>query len=477
MKRKSKNRWAGFIIGPLLAFFALVALWKNETRFDYYRAAAATHVINSPDDGSTGQLISLTGPMNPELTFVGKYVESFTGYLVVHRTAEIYAWNRTEDDDGVDWDLTWMYSVEDNSRNDGIIQRLSSDRFVPPQYSVGELTVSRELIEFVDDLHDIEPTDLNMERDDLKVEEQFFYLRKHRANNLGDERISYTGIPVPAIATYFGKLDWNRGVADTTHRRQGFLNEIILDTGVLHHIVAGDRDTALATMKAHIQALKWLVRIIGTIVVIVGLNIICSVAFGLFFHLPLLGWLVEWGAFAFATVIGLSLATGTIVVGYMVTHSWVSLAFVGVLSLIAFLFYRRGKATQKTFKKDLDVRFGRSLSANELQELQFIELAQLTLSDSRRDEKELAFLQEWGSKQRWDQSKIDELIEKAQQQQAAPGANVSTEDHLLNLIRLSLADGRTSKYEMKSIRKVGKKLGRSNMEIKRLLSRVRLSAA
>ena len=120
MAEKKDSKWLGLMIGPLISCCAVVALWKNETRFDYHRAAAATDSVQSPRDATNGQLISLTGPMDQSLTIQGTYVDSFTGYLQVRRVAEIYAWDREEDsDDGVTWTLRWMSSVEGNSRNSG----------------------------------------------------------------------------------------------------------------------------------------------------------------------------------------------------------------------------------------------------------------------------------------------------------------------------------------------------------------------
>mgnify|MGYP001818553037 CR=1 FL=1 len=124
MARRKKSGWGGFLIGPALILASLVVLYKNEARYDYSREAAGTIVLQNVADGTEGQLISCTGPMDQSLTIRGKYVDAFVGYLVVYRSAEIYAWDRDEDDDDrVTWRLRWMNSPQSNRRNSIIKQK------------------------------------------------------------------------------------------------------------------------------------------------------------------------------------------------------------------------------------------------------------------------------------------------------------------------------------------------------------------
>lgn len=198
--RKKKSKAGGFIVGPILVIAALSALWKNETRFDYHKAAKKTEQAASLGSVETGNNFSYTGEMDGGLTLPGKYIETFTGYLIVHRYAEIYCWERDEDDDGdVTWRMTWMSSVESNSRNSGVNQKLQSGRILPPSYQVADLEVVSEMIEFVDPRIGVQPGPLpkTNEGKRLSVEGEFLMIRKGQSSNLGDERISYRAIPVP----------------------------------------------------------------------------------------------------------------------------------------------------------------------------------------------------------------------------------------------------------------------------------------
>ena len=109
---------------------AVAALWKNEVRYDYYRAAAKTEMVQSIDEAAPDSLISFTGSMDQRLTIDGEYVESFTGYLFVDRHSEIYCWDEDEDDEGhTTWRRRWMNSVQSNSRNRQLSQTLSPGKF------------------------------------------------------------------------------------------------------------------------------------------------------------------------------------------------------------------------------------------------------------------------------------------------------------------------------------------------------------
>ena len=478
MGKREKNRWMGVLLGPALSFFAVVALWKNETRFDYYRAAAKTDEIQSADEGADGQLISLTGPMDQSMSLDGEYVESFTGFLEVWRIAQIYAWDKDKSsDDRVTWNLEWMSSVESNSRNSGVHQRLSSNRFLPPKFDVGSLPVASSNIEFVDSSTSISPSQLKVTHKKLQPESEYLYLRKGKPQQLGDERVSYSGIPIPSQATYFGKLQSAGGVADLSHKRDGMINRLIQDTGVLHHIVAGDRAIALATMKSHIARVKWIVRGLGTLFVVVGFLILFSTIVGFLFHIPILGRVAETGVFVLSLAIGLPIAFVTILSSYLFAHPLILLLIVGVIGGLIYYGRRRGKSSQQAIRSQLDAQYGRSLGANDIKELEFLELAQLAMSDSSYGAKEERFLQQWASKHGWDSEKFDQMLQRAKHETDSGGTAVSNDEHLMNVMRLSLADGSLSQFEIRAIRTTAQKLGYDNTKIRQMLDRARQSAA
>ncbi|QDS90456.1 Dna-J like membrane chaperone protein [Rosistilla ulvae] len=481
MARKEKSRWGGIVIGPVVMLAAMAALWCNETRYDYYKAAAKTTEVAVPDDAKPGANFSLTGSMDAGLTYPGKYVDSFTGYLTVARSAEIYCWDHDKDDDHDRWSMKWKSSVESNSRNSGVHQQCSSTSLHPPEYRVGELPVDSQLIEFVDGYDPIRPNALTLSPAGtalrLQPQGEYFYLSKNRSGNLGDERVRYTGIPVPALATYFGKSASGRGVADQSHQRTGFINQIIQDSGNLHYIVAGDRPTALASMKSHIQRLKWIVRGIGTAAVVIGMMILCSTFVGFLFHIPVIGSIAETGTFLISLLIGLPLALLTIASGYLASHPFILAAIaIGIVAIIYWI-RQRGQASQQILKQDLDQQYGHQLGYEEMKDLEFLELAQLAFSDAKLDAGEAKVLSQWARKQGWDKAKCDAMIKRAKENRATEAAAESNDDHLQNLIRLAMADGSLSNYEIRTIRKVSKQIGYDDQTIREMIDRVRRGIA
>lgn len=475
--RKKKNEAGGLIIGPALVIIALVALWKNETRFDYHKAAAKTEPAFSLDAVGEGSNFSYTGGMDGSLTLPGKYIAAFTGYLVVHRSAEIYCWERDEDDDGdVTWRMTWMSSVESNSRNSGVSQKLKAGRILPPAYEVADLTVKSRLIEFVDPRVRVKPGPLPKtdEGRRLSVEGDYLMLRKGRSRDLGDERLSFRAIPVPKTATYFGRFSGGTGVADTAEKTSGFIDSIIQNTGVLHHIVAGEREQALATMKFHIERLKWIVRGIGTAVVVFGFIFFFSVALRFLYAIPVIGRVAESGAFLLSLIVGIPLALVTIAAGYLAGNPLV-LALIGALLLagifLIILSSKRQKELGKEVRKELESDYGRSLDADDLKQLEYREMAGMLASGgSGIGAAETKVLDRFAKKSGWKKEERESLLDEVKEN---PPPLESPESHLKNLIRIAVADSVLTTREIRSIRDAANLAGYDRVQFRELMSHVR----
>lgn len=486
MARRKKSGWGGFLIGPALILASLVVLYKNEARYDYSREAAGTIVLQDVAEGTEGQLISCTGPMDQSLTIRGKYVDAFVGYLVVYRSAEIYAWDRDEDDDNhVTWRQEWMSSPQSNSRNSSITQTLSSDDCRPAVYRVGELPVAEERIEFVDSTESITTNGLLLSDEGkthhLRSDGDKFYLSKGKADRLGDERLSYTGVPVPAIGTYFGKYAGGKGVAYDDNLRTDMISSLIQDSGVLHHLVAGERSVALATMKQHIATLKWIIRGIGTALTVLGFLIMISSMLSLVYALPIIGPMAEWGAWILAILIGVPVALLTISISFLLSNPLWLVLLVVVGAGFVYMIRRKGRKTQDAMQQHLAQAYGHVVEPDEYVDLEYRELVHLAISDADFGEPEMEFLYEWGKKHGWDREKCDSVIDSVQANHASGlsggEAKEATDEHLKNLILLAMADGSVTVYEMRAIRRAASKLGYDESMIRDLQMQIRQSAS
>ncbi len=478
---KSKNKMGGILAGPVIVFLSVLALWKNEGRFDYYRAARDTTPIVSLGDENSGEVISYSGAMDPQLTIPGNYVNSFIGEMMVQRSAEIYAWDRDEDDEGhVSWDKRWMSSVQSNSRNSSISQRLSSRKFILDEYKVGELVVDSNSIEFVDSYEQIPAGQLSISpagnQLGLYPKGEYLFLEKNQSLNLGDERVSYKGIPVAPVTTYFGKFEQGRGVRHQAVKREGFIDGLIQDTGILHHLVSGERNVALKTMKSHLIMVKWLVRGAGFFGTVVGFSITFASIVGILYHIPFIGPIVQWGVVGVSFVLGLTLTVLTIVTSYLYYHPITLVLTVLIGGTLFYVLRQRAVAKQKQVKLSLDKEMGHSVGEVELEELEFIELVKLALLDQTVDVNERKHLAVWAEKHGWDREKMTSMVALAKNNQGDLADPAYSEKHLTNLIRLGLADGNLSAFEWRTISKAAKELGLGRMDLQRLIYSVQLTA-
>jgi len=177
---EEKKKGNPIIFGLLVLGAAIGALWKNEYRFDYYKAAKNTPPTKIINNLSPNTLFSHTGKMDQSLTLKGHYVNSFQGYLEVNRRAEIYAWHRKKDDDGVKWTKKWMSGLQNNERNKGLKKHLRGDNFRPKTYQVSQLAIQPKDIQFVDKKVSILPSQLKITQQGsnqkLSIQGDYFYL-------------------------------------------------------------------------------------------------------------------------------------------------------------------------------------------------------------------------------------------------------------------------------------------------------------
>lgn len=459
---KIKKKGNPFLFGLILFGAAIAAIWKNEHRFDYYKAAKATEVVDEVDRLSPDHLFSYTGEMDQSLTLQGHYVKSFQGFLEVRRSAEIYAWDREEDDDGVRWSKEWMSSLQNNSRNKDLSKKLKSGRIHPESYQIDRLSIAQTDIQFVDDQETIAPSSLKLikagNQQKLKAANRFFYRSnggKLENEELGDERLSYHGLPVPETATYFGKWGNNRAVAHQAEVKEGFISDLIGDNGILHHLVAGKRETALQSMKAHLAFVKNITRGIALTMATIGGGILFSSLTRFLVFIPFVGPLINRISGWLGMFIGFLLGLITLVLAYLTSKPLILVPFLFILAGGLFYLWKNARRKRTRIQETLTQNLGYTPSQNELAELEFIKLWQLMASDGEFTKAEQKQLNQWAKRRRWRQQKITDLSQQAE----AELAQTNPQENLQALISYTLADGHIDRAEMKSLEKAAKKIG------------------
>lgn len=466
--RSRRERSRGSILFGLFFIWAgLTALWKNEVRFDLVGAADNALFVYSAHNVVPGDNFSFSGRLDPGLTIHDDHVAPVRGYMAITRNAEIYAWDRESSSDGPDrWTLRWQSYPESNNRNTHLRQRLRSAQLLPTEYALSDLHIQPRDIRFVDPHQPIKPSQLQWRDASLRpatTSSEYFHFPVDGTVNggpqLGDERVSYRAIPVPPVATYFGRFDGERGVVDDSQQRDGLINDLIQNEGILHHLVAGDRATAVDSIAADQARLTFYVRIGGTVAAVLGVHLLLAKVFGLLLMLPFVGSLVERALFIVSALIGGTLSAFTIAVGYSVANPLVP---IGLCAAVAAAFYwlrQRSRGHEADAREQVETQYKSQLAHNSLAEIEFIELARLAALDSEIGDGERTMLMGWGRERGWAPERCEALIAKAADSDGGFLPRDSTPMMVANLVRIALADGTLSPREFDRIKAIAHRAG------------------
>jgi hypothetical protein len=524
VSEKKNSKFASILIGPALVIGGIMALWQNEGRFDYYKAAKDTIVINSPSEHA-GEPVSYTSDLDTTIPIGGEYVERFVSYHMVRRSAEIYSWDKSTDSDGhTTWRQGWYSSLENNSRNSGFSQQLSSRRFYPPRYSLGDMEISPKHIHFVDEDVSI-PMDsvaLTGKGRSLGLSQQsgYLYLDKGRSDDFGDERVSYQGIPNAPLASYFGVVSDSKGVGRQFEVNTGIISQLIANDGILHHLVNGDREQSLDKIKADFSRVVWYTRFGGSAAIIFGIYTFLSSFMSLLYRIPLLGNLVESGVILVSLVVGLPIALFVILAG-LIIHNPLSVALPLAIIVGGIVYViRRSRATTKNAQRILSDRLStphtaRPVSASNPSPVQdnaarlaasagfatqqsttddrpvtpaqetaltgdgdesgldviektFVHLAIMALAEGGLDKKENKMLVTWGKENGVTKERMKELYVKAKKGDVAH--HPANREDLELLACMALIDGDLSKREWKILVTIASKMGLSALDVRNIIS-------
>jgi hypothetical protein len=313
----------GFFGLVLVLGGVLLLLW-NETRLDTIDLAQAAVPVDP--SGATaaadGALVSVTGPLaTTENVGDGLFLKP-DHYLAVHRTVAMYSWVEEQTSqtqkvmNGVSqtttttrYRLAWAHPPEDSSqfkdpaghRNpppalaDGVY-RAQTGAVGAYTLDLGKLTLPAEL-----------PLSPNAQNTTLSggavlADQQSIFDGKGSpvAPQLGDLRIQYAVVPSGLQVTAFGRLQGHALVPYADASGQQF-----------YAIYAGSRADALAAYQSARTESVWVFRLVGFLVVFVGMWIVCAPLLTLLEAVPFIGNVPSMivGGFSAAAALGLTYAT------------------------------------------------------------------------------------------------------------------------------------------------------------------------
>lgn len=487
MSRK-KSGSASLLLGPGLILAATLGLWYNEGRFDYFEAGQKAAIIHSPAEAAPKEPICVSGRLK-QCVVTGKYVARLEGYYAVSEITEIYSWNRSSSrKKRTKWSLGWHTSLQSNERNNGLKRQLSGGSLQPNHYQIDGLVVRPEKLHFVNDSVEIETGSLPLSEKakplGLSYHEGAWHLRKHPGNEpkLGDERIRYQGIPATETVTYFGAIERSEAVGKQFEIAKSFVSKWIHNDGFLHYLVNGSREEALHSLKSHLTRITWIVRSIGSILLIVGFLIFFSSFLQLLIAIPFLGNLVEAGVLIVSLLMGGSLAVLTIVSSMAYHHPNTVMLALGIGGAVIGFVIIKSRSSKNHALNRLKNHQGPNGSFESAPadgsivagpvKAAFSNLVKLAIADGTFNQKEKDYLMAWARERGLSDEMMETLFQEIQQSPAGALQATNMED-LYSLVSLALIDGRLSSKELRHIISFGEFLGLNRLQVNEVIAGVR----
>ena len=354
------NAIKGIVIGIILFLLSFVVLWWNEGRTDMSKIAklAETALPEQINQSLEGKFISVTGTLeskeeiaDPDYLKPGPYIE-------LARKAEMFAWvqtsetktekkvgGKTVETTTYNYSKKWTDNPESSSSfkvpegHDNPSMTVKSATWTASQSAVGAymfapgdaglpsgapLKLSAEMLTFPEKSFG----------STLRREGDYVYSGQGTSSNpvLGDVRISYTALTGGKKATLFGQLS-NGQVNAYVHEGKDRL----------FRVVQGTRDEAVATMHSEYTTSVWILRLVGFLMMWIGLSALFGPIHAVLDVLPFLGSTSRFllGLVLFPVALVLSLMT---IIISMIAHSIIALIICFVLfagGIILFLMTRK----------------------------------------------------------------------------------------------------------------------------------------
>jgi hypothetical protein len=343
----------GIPLGILLFLASFVVLWVTEGRTDWSRVAART-VVASPDRaaGFDGQPVSVTGPITSTEPLGDPEFVMPVPYVSLRREVEQFAWiesqssnSRSNTGGSTTTQTTYTYRtgwtaspqpasgfrVPEGHENPPMA--VQSARFVVPRAAVGAWNLDLSHVEFESGAV-LPPTTLQRTgRGALFVpagEHLFGGSGTPDAPHLGDLRVRFTAVRNGTTVTAFGQAG------------AGAVVPLPVDGDPWMRVISGDRPSAIQTLASEYSATGWIGRVIGFVMMWIGMLLFLGPVSTFANVLPFLGSASRFVTMLVTFPLALVLTAVTIVVA-MLAHSLIALVL-SVLVLIAlFVVVARGR--------------------------------------------------------------------------------------------------------------------------------------
>jgi hypothetical protein len=341
----------GVLVGIVLFILSFVVLWNSEGRVNIGAVAEQAVAIDpsSLQSSAEGNLVSLTGTMNvTEQTGDPEYLKP-GDYVVLHRVVEMYAWvektetkTKKKTGGGTEETTTYRYSKEwtaapEASSNFKIPEghynphmKENPETFFANEVKIGVYTFDHRSA----DLPENTPISLSTRNaiPDWEIEligNKYLYRGEGSYDNpvVGDIRISFTAVLAGQKVTLFGKMN---GSYIEPYYYKG--------KDRLYRVLSGTREEAVVRLKTEHKVTGWILRIVGFVLMWIGLTLFFGPISAVLDILPFLGGVSRSLVAVFTFIVALCLSVVTIVVS-MIFHNTIALIVLILLVATTFAIY------------------------------------------------------------------------------------------------------------------------------------------
>jgi len=354
------SRILGSLVGVAVGFVLFIGsfplLYWNEGRVDLSQIAKTAIEIDaqsvSPDAALKGKLISTTGTVNTnESIGDGLYLKP-DKYIGVIRAVEMYAWVENKEttttknvggSETKETKYTYTRGWTDNPVTPANFKY--PDGHENPAKSLEGMTVRSQ--DATVGAYHINPSGISLpgysslalnaksvetKQDAVLAGDSYIFLRKTASGSIenpqvGDTRVSYRVLQPGFRGTVFGVLN---GTAI-----DAFVDK---DDNQLYRLFDGTRAEGIASLHAEYKLLTWILRVVGFLLMWIGLMSLSGPVSVLLDVLPIFGTISRGLIGAVAFGISLLLSSVTIVVS-MFLHSLVAMVVALVLTIAALIVY------------------------------------------------------------------------------------------------------------------------------------------
>lgn len=353
LTRLGDSFW-GAILGIVLFFGSFGILYANEVRVDLSQIAKTSIEISATtrNPAAQSQLVSLTGAIASDQLLGDNLFLKPGKYIAVTREVEMFAWEEnTHTKTKINKDGSETKTTEYRYRRKWVDRPENSDKF---RHSAGHTNpvklIQNDLFKVANakigiynlEMYSVDVTTPNqvllndktviLKDKKVQIQGDYLYQGKNTISNpeIGDLRLQYFTLDRGQNVTVLGKLNWGDRI----------IPYIDKSNTKLYRIFLGNRAESISTLKTEHNITTWTMRLVGFIIMWLGLALASDPISVFLDFIPFLGSISREFITGASLVVSLILSVVTILVSIFLHN-------IGVLAIVILAIIAAGLLVRK----------------------------------------------------------------------------------------------------------------------------------